>query len=234
MMDLTNGVLTRMTLDSQSSIFPGPWSPDSQRIAVNRQNGGPAEVTVASGKLRVLATDLHYANDWWPDGNSLLLIDETGHRLSQLPLTGDTTARTILDTRHSQRYYRFSPDGRWVSYSSDESGRYEVFVAAFPSFAEKRQVSNGGGGMSFWRKDGKEILYVGPPNTLMSAEIQTGSHIEAGVPKPLFQFPRLAFPDFGIAPAADGKRFLVIEGDQPSQQAPITVVVNWAVELQGQ
>jgi len=232
--DLSTGVLTRMTLDSQSSISMGPWSPDSQRIAVNRQSGGPAEVTVASGKVRVLATDLHYANDWSPDGSSLLSTDQDFHRLSLLPLTGDNNARTILETAYSKRYFRFSPDGRWVSYSSDESGRYEVFVAAFPSFAEKRQVSNGGGGTSFWRKDGREILYVAPGSTLMSAEIKTGSHIEAGVPKPLFQFSSGTFPDFEIAPTGDGKRFLVVESNQPGQQAQIMVVLNWAADLKQQ
>jgi len=232
--DLTTGVLTRMTRDSRSSIFIGPWSPDSQRFAVNRQSGGPAEVTVASGKTRVLATDLRYANDWSPDGSSLLSTDQNGHRLAVLALAGETTARIVLDTAYSKRLFRFSPDGKWVSYSSDESGRFEVFVAAFPSFGEKRQVSNSGGGASFWRKDGKEILYVAPGSTLMSAEINTGPRIEVGIPKPLFELPKGVFPDFEIAATGDGKRFLVIESDQSNQPAQILVVLNWAAELKQQ
>lgn len=231
-MDLASGVLTRMTLDSRSST--GPWSPDSQRMAVNHPGGGISEVTVASGKTRILAPAPAFANDWSADGGSILCTDAPGnaHRLSVLPLTGETGLRTIPDTVYRQRDFRFSPDGQWVAYSSDESGRFEISVARFPSFAEKRQVSSGGGGTSFWRKDGREILYVASDGTLMSAEIKTGQRIEVSTPKPLFQIPSKG-EEAGadVAATRDGKRFLVLESDQANQETQIVVVLNWAAEL---
>jgi Tol biopolymer transport system component len=220
-----------MALDFQSSTVTGPWSRDSQRIAVNRRTGGPAEVTVGSGKMRILATEMRTAHDWSPDGASLLGTGQDDHRLYAVSLTGETGTRTILDTPYRKRDFRFSPDGQWVAYSSDESGRFEVFVAAFPSFAKKRQMSNSGGSMPFWRKDGKEILYLSSDGTMMSVGIQLGSAIEVGAPKPLFQLQRGRFFDFSIAPTGDGERFLVIEREQAGPQDPTIVVLNWAAEL---
>jgi len=233
-MDLSSGVLTRMTLDSQSSSRMGPWSPDSQRLAVNGSDGGIRELSVASGKTRVLAPDTLYANDWSPDGNSLVCTDREDHRLVLLPLTGETTPRTILDTAYLMRMFRFSPDGHWVAYASNESGRFEIFVAAFPTFAEKRQVSSAGGVSPYWTKDGKEIFFVAPDRTLMSAEIKTGLRIEAGVPKQLFRLPAISGPLTALAPAGDGKRFLVLESEQANQPAQVVVVVNWLAEMKQQ
>jgi Tol biopolymer transport system component len=228
-MNLATGVATRMTMDSQSSVFLGPWSPDSQRILINRQSGPPGELTVASGKMRILATDLRYCNAWTPDGGALICNDQETRRMTLLSLSGG--AHTILDTPYIKRNFRVSPDGKWVAYNSEESGHFEVFVASFPSFAEKRQVSNGGGGAPFWRKDGKELLYVTPDAAVMSAEIQFGSQIDVGTPRLLFQTQRNFLLDFAVAVTSDAQRFLVLEGDQGTQQAQINVVVNWAADL---
>jgi Tol biopolymer transport system component len=231
-MDLASGVLTRMTMDSESSTLMGqPWSPDSQRLAVNRVGtGGIIELTVASQKTRVLVQNTLYAQDWSRDGGSLLCTDRENHRLIVLPLTGEIKPRTVLDTAYLKRMFRFSPDGKWVAYASNESGRFEVFVAAFPSFAEKRQVSSAGGVLPSWRKDGKEIFFQAD-FTLMSAEIKTGSRIEAGVPRPLFRLPSAFLRGVGVAAAGDGKRFLVVEEGQQNQEAQVLVVVNWMAEL---
>jgi Tol biopolymer transport system component len=233
-MDLSTGVLNRMTLDSQATFTMGAWSPDSQRMALDQASGGVRELTVASAKMRVLSPEAIFVNDWSPDGSSLLCIGNNGRRLSVLPLTGAAKARTILETPYRQRNFRFSPDGQWVAYSSDESGRFEVSVASFPSFAEKRRVSSGGGGVPFWRKDGKEIVYGAPDRTLLSVEIKTGPHIEVGVPKPLFQVPPAPRSlDFQVAATGDATRFLIIESDL-SGQAQNLVVLNWAAELKRQ
>jgi serine/threonine protein kinase len=231
-MDLATGVLTRMTLDGESVLVIGTWSPDSRRIVVNRSLGGPEEVTVASAKVRALGNALRYAYDWSSDGGSLLGTDETSHRLSLVPVSGETGAHTVAETPYSQRNPRFSPDGQRISYASNESGQYEVFIASFPSFAEKRQVSNGGGGASFWRKDGKELLYVAPDRTIMSAEIKAGSGIDVSAPTPLFRLLGGLAAYFFVSPTADGQRFLVIENSgQPGHQPQTTVVVNWTAEL---
>jgi Tol biopolymer transport system component len=231
-MDLSTGVLNRLTLDAQSSYFMGPWSPNSQRLAVNRFIGGISELTVASGESRRLTPDTLYANDWAPDGNSLLSTDGNSYRLSLVPLTGDSAPRTLLDTPYRKRDFRFAPGGQWVAYSSEESGRFEVFVASFPSFNEKRQISSGGGSTPFWRKDGRELFYVAADRRLMSAEIKTGPRIEASLPKPLFQLPERDFTvGSGVTATGDGRRFLVVEAGQQYQQPQIMVLLNWAAGL---
>ena len=82
-----------------------------------------------------------------------------------------------------------SPDGRWIAFNSLESGRWEVYVASFPSFADKHQVSRGGGGQPLWRKDGKELFYLGLHGKLMAVPTTTGTTFDAGVPASLFQAP---------------------------------------------
>src|SRR5260370_16188918 len=104
-----------------------------------------------------------------------------GRRLPALPLTGEAKLRTILDTPYRRRWMRFSPDGQHVAYASDESGRFEVSVAAFPSFAEKRQISSNGADWAFWRKDSREILFRALDGMLMSAAIKAGARIDVGI-----------------------------------------------------
>jgi hypothetical protein len=98
---------------------------------------------------------------------------------------GETRPRIILDTPYRKPWFRFSPDGHWVAYASDETLRFEISVASFPSFAEKRQVSSNGGVFPAWRKDGKEVFFQSPDGTLMSAEIKTGSESKPAFPAPV-------------------------------------------------
>jgi hypothetical protein len=121
-----------------------------------------------------------------------------------------------------------------VAYTSREFGRDEVFVASFPSFGVKRQISSGGGDVPRWTKDGRELFFREPPGTLMSAEIRTGPKIEATVPRRLFPYgdnsSRPSSNQFGVT--ADGKRFLIQEPvHKTGPSAEIMVVLNWAAEL---
>jgi Tol biopolymer transport system component len=231
-MDLNSGVMARPTLDFRSSLTLGPWSPDSQRMAINHEfSGGISELIVASEKTRRLVPDTLEANDWSPDGSFLLCTTVDRHQLSVLPLEGDSKPRTIMNTPYQIRSFRFSPDGRWVAYHSDQGGRFEIWVASYPSFGEKRQISNGGIGPSppVWRRDGNAIFFVALDATVMSVELKTGSRLEARSPVPLFKLPsRFTAP---LAAAADGKRFLVAEDDRQSREPQIRVAVNWVAEL---
>jgi Tol biopolymer transport system component len=238
MMDLTSGVFRRMTREhNANSGYIGPWSPDSQRIAVNLLGGGIQELEVASGKNTALAPDPFTADDWSPDGHSLLCFEiggSRGSRLSVLPLDGATKPRIVWDTPYLTLGFRFSPDGQFVAYTSQESGMFQVFVASFPSFGVKRQISSGGGSVPLWRKDGKELFFREPPGTLMSAEIRTGPKIEATVPRRLFPYgdnsSRPTSNQFAVT--ADGKRFLILDPVQKTvPSAEIMVVLNWAAEL---
>jgi hypothetical protein len=89
-----------------------------------------------------------------------------------------------------------SPDGRWIAYNSIESGRWEVYVAAFPGFTGKRQVSNNRGVQALWRSDGKEIFYLSLDGKLVAVDVKIAATIQTGVPKPLFQTPLVVVPRF--------------------------------------
>jgi Tol biopolymer transport system component/predicted Ser/Thr protein kinase len=233
-MDLATGVVTPATTDGKAHNVLGPWSPDSQRIAINRSDvESLLEFNVASGKSRELKAEGLFANDWSADGRFLLCGDRVGTRFGLLPTDGGPL-RVLSDTPYRKISFRLSPDGKFVSYTSYESGRPQVVVAAYPSFAEKRQVSLDEGRGATWRKDGRELFFRAG-NNLVSIEIKTEPRIEAGVPQALFPLAGSSLSAL-YAPSGDGKRFLTIDrGDVSTRnQSETMVVVNWAAELKEQ
>ncbi len=120
---------------------------------------------------------------------------------------------------------RFSPDGRFLAYDSDESGRFEVYVQAFPGPGGKWQVSSAGGNIPHWRGDGKELFYLSLDNKIMAVPLETTPAFHAGAPAPLFAVHPGAGAVYDVA--ADGKRFLVnsLPADQGSP--PLSLLVNW-------
>ena len=151
-----------------------------------------------------------------------------------LPLEGGRKPVVLLNTQFNEGGASFSPDGRWVSYTSAESGRAEIYVRPFnasgPSLGEgKWQVSRDGGTSAKWRNDGKEIYFrVG--EAPFAAEINaTGSAFQSGTPKRLFDAPFNGNWDV----TGDGKRFLMtVAPKQQNGQTPITVILNWQADLQ--
>jgi serine/threonine protein kinase len=229
-MDLASGVMSRMTHDSLVSVASAPvWSPDSRRLAVTQVITGIHEIALASGKVTPLAKENVAAQDWSPDGSSILCSE--GSRLSLLHLAGETRLQTILDTPYNKASFHFSPDGKYAVFVSNESGQDEVYAASFPSFAAKRKISSVGGRNPVWARGGKEILYRAADGALMSAEIRTGPNLVAGTPTLLF---KAAGSDSGrFSVTADGKRFLIIEPVQKAEgeQPDITVVLNWTAGI---
>ena len=182
-MDGATGVVSRVSDIPRPSVNLGPWSQDARRIAVNTRNaGGIFEVSVASAEKRPLGEGF-YAEDWLPDGESLLCRDNDGTKLAILQLAHPGQFRTINEVPYQRRSFRLSPDGRRVAYESQESHGTQVVVAAFPSFNEKRQVSVGGGSTPVWRPDGKELFFLAPDWTLMNVSMETGNRIQAGIPQ---------------------------------------------------
>ncbi len=135
------------------------------------------------------------------------------------------TAAPILNSRFNERAGQFSPDGRWMVYSSDESGKEEIYVQSFPAPGGKRQISSGGGSSPRWRRDGKEILYVAG-KSLMSVDVTTAPVFKAGPPRRLFQFPTASTFSYDVT--SDGLHFLAALslGDEPSTS--VTLVRDWA------
>jgi eukaryotic-like serine/threonine-protein kinase len=182
--------------------------------------------------------DPKWLDDWSPDGRFLLFNAPQSGNLFALPLAGDRKpvqlahSLTRIDAAH------FSPDSKWVSYATDETGQFETWVAPFPAFDNRRQVTARGGGQARWRADMKELFYLTTTGQMMSVAIapdpKTGG-LEFMAPVLLFQSP-LANPNLGIDQydvTHDGKRFLFIKPkqDQAATVSPITVVVNWTVAL---
>jgi serine/threonine protein kinase/Tol biopolymer transport system component len=242
LLDLTRGSISRLTFDPSGEGNP-VWSPDGNNIVYgsNRLGGGQVNLyeKAASGagedQLLLQSASEKYATSWSRDGQFILfenwpLRAKAGIWL--LPLTGERQPKPLLQTvAFDQTGGQFSPDGRFVAYMSNESGRTEVYVRPFPLSDDKWPISSGGGQRPLWRADGKELFYV-TEGRLMSAEIRASGKFESSVPEQLFRT-NIKNQGDGLcyAAAADGQRFLVntfVEGDNP---APMIVVLNWTADL---
>ena len=159
---------------------------------------------------------------------------KTGTDLWVLPMTGERKPLAVVQAAMEQPGGEFSPDGRWLAYESNESGRFEVYVQPFPEAGGKRQMSSAGGTQPRWRRDGKELYYVAPDARLMAVPVATnqdGKTLDLGVPTPLFRT-RLATgagvtagrPEYAVAP---DNRFLMNTVVEDTAPAPITIVLNW-------
>ena len=138
-----------------------------------------------------------------------------------LPLTGDRKPVQFTQTPFGELAGRFSPDGRWIAYQSDETGRFEVYVQSFPDPKAKVQVSARGGGAPYWRRDGRELFYQAPDQRIMAVPIDlSAAAARPGAPVELFQSTGNWWP------SPDGQRFLMAEETEPP--APITLLLNWA------
>ena len=229
-MDLSTGLINPVLQNFQSSGYAAAWSPDSTRFALNTTRAGEIlEVVAASGQSRSLAKGLFFY-DWSPDGQFLICAADAGRKLVTLPLAPGAQPQTVSSFPSPRSGFAFSPDGKLVAFDSQESRRSEVWVASFPSFAEKRQISAEGGVLPMWRKDGKELFFRGLDGFIMSADINTAGKIQSSVPKPLFPTSDPSYPFPRFAPSGDGKRFLIFES-KPEERAPLRVAVNWAAEL---
>lgn len=134
----------------------------------------------------------------------------------------------LLKTQYDLDEVHLSPDGKWVAYGTNETGSWEVYVASFPDFKDKRQVSNSGGGQGVWSRDGNELFYLAPDGGLMTIVVKAGDRLETGIPRLLFkpQLPlRMLFLPYldRYCVTADGQRFLFLGTTTP----PIHVILNW-------
>jgi Tol biopolymer transport system component len=239
LIDLARNTPSRFTFHEAVDRLP-VWSPNGVRIAFSSQRDAPESIyqKVASGAgsdelLLKGSGGPVFPTDWSPDGRYLLYVSQdpkTGIDLGVLPLEGDRKPAIYLQTPFNERNGRFSPDGKFIAYASDESGRYEVYVQPFPPSGAKWMISSGGGGLPRWRRDGREIFYVSSSSKLMAVEVKTAPKFEAALPQPLFDarlYTGLNFGVFPYAPAANGQRFLINSMPGETASAPITIVQNW-------
>ena len=176
-------------------------------------------------------------DDWSSDGRFLLFCNndpQTGMDLWVLPVSNEKKPVPFLNTKFEERDGQFSPDGKWVAYESNESGRFEIYVQPFPGPGGKFQISANGGAQPRWNKNGKEIFYVSLDSKMMAAPVKLsadGKSLETGTPAALFPVHIAGGPLPGAykqqyAVSADGQRFLVnLVADQGT--SPITLILNW-------
>jgi eukaryotic-like serine/threonine-protein kinase len=237
------GGATRLTFDAGLVEFP-LWYRDGKRIMFTVNNSS-LQQKLASGEedakevARSISAGLIRAADWSPDGRFLLyVINEALATLSDLwvlPSDGRKPS-PFAQSRFTEQDGRFSPDGRWVAYTSDQSGAMDVYVRAFsPDFSGGSAgiggsvlVSRGGGTAPRWRGEGRELFYLAPDGKMMAVEVTTGPEFKGGTPAPLFQTPSGTI--VGDV-TTDGKRFLLVTPVGPSAAAPFTVVLNWTAGL---
>ena len=161
--------------------------------------------------------------------------NKSGYDLGIVALTGERKLNPLVATPFNEVQGRFSPDGRWVAYASDESGKFEVYVRPFPAANGQWRISVAGAMQPEWRRDGQELFYISSDGKLMAVPVTTeGAAFNAGAPRALFdvEVPEASQPYPGhYTVSADGQRFLVNTLiDQPTRPA-LTVVLNWAAEL---
>jgi hypothetical protein len=178
-----------------------------------------------------------WPSDWSADGRFIAYASsspKTGLDLWLLPMDGERKPVPYLQTPFNEDHARFSPDVRFIAYSSDESGRYEVYVQTFPGSPSKWQISTGGGAQPHWRRDGKELFYISPERKVMAVDIkEDSSTFEVGTPKALFQtrLPGYPAPRNYYDVSADGQRFLINNLPEEATSTPISVVINWTSDL---
>ena len=241
--ELARGLRTRLTFDpeAQHDVI---WSPDGNRLVFNSSRKGRLDLYqkaadgTGSEELLVESDVDKYPNSWSPDGRFLVYsttfdVPKTGTDLWVLPVSGDRKPFPFLQTEFNESRGQFSPDGRWIAYQSDESGRDEVYVTLFPGPGGKRQISTAGGTFPRWRSDGKEIFYLSPDNKLMVVEVKgQGSNLEVGAARALFDVrPGNTTSGYQYDVTADGQRFLVNTSVEQKASSPITVVINWTAGL---
>ncbi len=241
-MDLIRGVTSRLTFDPAVDNLP-IWSPDGLRLLYPNNRTGVFDLYVkaATGAgqeelLVKMGTTTGWGTHWSRDGRFILYQipgAKTGQDLWIAPQFGDRKPFPYLNSQFNEGEGAFSPDGHWIAYVSDESGRDEIYVQAFPVSGAKYQISAGGGSEPNWRMDGTELFYVAADRNLMAVPITLGATLQAGVPKLLFPIPASAQRRHSFAPASDGQRFLVSigAGTGDGRTLPVTVVLNWQAGL---
>jgi Tol biopolymer transport system component len=237
--DLSRGLKTRFTSD-QAEDRDLIWSPDGRTTVFSSNRKGHFDLFQKPSN-GAISEELLYADSldkqirsWSPDGKFLLYsasVPKTKDETWVLPMTGEQKPFPFAQTTFNVLYAQFSPDGRWVAYTSDESQRAEVYVAPFPGTGRKWQISTAGGSQAVWRGDGREIFYMAPDNQLMAASLNVKGDVPVvGAVQPLFG-PVACAGGYCYAASSDGQRFLVRTESDQTRAEPLTLVLNWTDSL---
>jgi serine/threonine protein kinase len=241
-LDLIRGVPSRLTFDPGVDNLP-IWTPDGLRVLFPSNRNGSFDLYIknatGAGQEEILikmGTITGWATNWSRDGSFVLYQipgDKTGQDLWIAPQSDDQEPFPYLQSQFNEQAGAFSPDGKWVAYVSNETGRNEVYVQSFPLSSEKFQISNGGGSEPYWSEDGTELFYVASDRNLMATPIKLSPTFEPGLPKLLLPVPAKA-SQHSYAVSGDSQRFLIVNPsteEEPAQPVTATIVVNWQAAL---
>jgi hypothetical protein len=243
--DLSRGTLTRLTFDPMEDETP-VWAPDGRQIAYAATRAGPTRGVYrrsanGTGPEELLWKSAEHSHviDWSPDGRTLVIGVQDPTTSNDLMLLDLETrhARPLMQSRFNDRFGRFSPDGKWIAYSSDESGREEIYVQPFPALDARMQVSTDGGTQPIWSRDGRELFYRSA-REVMTTAVRSEAPLAFAPPRALFtdRFERPQVGDHTTFDVAPDGRFLMIappayaEGRSTGRNE-LHVVLNWFGEL---
>jgi serine/threonine protein kinase/Tol biopolymer transport system component len=238
-LDLARGVASRVTFGA-SSYYDPRWGPRGQWIAANRLVGPmPAIVRILpDGGESVLSPhegEVCILDDVSNDGQWVLCRRNGAQELVAKRLLGGPQPTVVRKSpAGTMDQSQFSPDGRWIGYSADESGRYEVYVTAFPSTGERWQISRDGGVQPVWRRDGEGLYYLGLDGLLKAVAFRTDDRPQFSIPKPLFdtglKTPLPWVEQYAVS--ADGRRFLLLKPAETKVRNSVGVILNWPTLFQ--
>ena len=229
--DLTRaGAFSRLTFDEGPDFDP-TFSPDASEVVFSSFRNGSYRLfrrkSNGSGQDELLDSSIQNGNmpDWSRDGRFVVFSAEGD--LWVLPMQGERKASALQKTPFLEGAPAFSPDGRWIAYRSNESGRFEIYVQPFPATGAKYLVSRNGGLHAAWRGDGQELFFLSPTGTLMASTIKTTPDFQAGIPQALFETEITGErSNHAYVVSKDGKRFLMAVRER-SASTPMTVILNW-------
>jgi len=236
--DIARRALTRVTFEAGEDESP-VWTPDGRYVTYAATRSAqpratyrkPADNSGAEERLFVTKTHQHLSG-WTPDGKILISEEADPTFGLYVGTLGDKIVKSYLQTQFAEAAAQVSPDGTWILYSSNESGRTEVYAQAFPGPGGRVSVSVDGGGEPRWAPNGREIFYR-QGDRMMAVPVEYTPALKAGQPKVLFEgrFTRIGWATANYDLSPDGKRFLMIKGEDTAPPTQIHLVVNWADEL---
>jgi Tol biopolymer transport system component len=235
--DLQGEGTKRMTFDPAIDAMP-VWSPDGTRVVFgsSRKKTFDLYLKTTDGAQEERAIEATPGEDkfpsaWSHDGKYILYTLGTDLWFLTFP---DLKSQLFLKAPSAMKNGQFSPDGKWVAYASNESGKWEIYVTSFPGAHGKWQVSNGGGDQPRWRGDGKELFYLAVDGKIMALPVKEGTNFNPGAPVALFQANQRALVATSELVAydvtQDGQRFLINTHVKNGEIQPMTVVLNWDAE----
>jgi hypothetical protein len=210
------------------------WSPDSHKLVFSSSRDGHLDLyrkPIGEGEEELVYQSADSKGPYYWSKDGWLLFNGARGNIYRVPLTGERTPAVALKSDFFTDLLAVSQNERWVAYESNESGRWEVYAASYPSFSGKRQVSVAGGCQPLWRRDGAELFYLTLDGKLAVVEVKGGATLNTSTPHILAQTPMTVNPNqTEYAVTGDGKRFIFRE-PVGETLPPINVVVNWAVGL---